>query len=188
MSELVFLFDLDSAVLKQGIISAAAQKGICEELCGAERSFLQQAELLKNTPVSTIRDIAAKIACNEKVTAFIREHADRCYIVTPNFDVWIEEIVHRLGMEQNVFCSKTFCVEDHIKQVIALTDNDIVAQQMCVPFVAVGDGSRGKRLFDKAEKGILFSNDGKTDTSVFLSASHAVYDEQALVNFLEKLI
>lgn len=200
MSKFIFLFDLDSTITRQEILPTVALKaGIYEKMCSLtestmrgeipfKQSFLKRVELLRNIPVSEVRKTVAEINLNEKLVDFIKTNRERCYIVTGNLDVWIEDLVKKLGMEKNIFCSKALVKNDFIQDVFSIVDKNAVTGQMVLPFVAVGDGNNDAEMIDAAEIGIGYGGVRSIAPSVLACASHVVYQEDKLVDFLEKLI
>lgn len=198
--QFIFLFDLDSTITKQEILPMVARKvGIYERMCSLtestmrgeipfKQSFLQRVDLLKDIPVSEVRDAIANIELNEKLVDFIKKNKDRCYIVTGNLDVWIESLLQRIGMEKNVYCSKALVQDDRIRDVISILDKNAVISQMVLPFVAVGDGNNDAEMIEAAEVGIGYGGVRSIAPSVMDCASHVIYQEDRLVRFLEKLV
>ena len=199
-SRYVFLFDLDSTITRQEILpTIARQFGVFEEMSTLtectmrgelpfKQSFLQRVELLKQIPVSEVCELIGEIQLNEPLVEFIRRHQNRCYIVTGHLDLWIEKLIQKLGMEKNTFCSKALVEHDYIQDVSSIVDKNAVIGQMVLPFVAVGDGNNDAEMIEAAEIGIGYGGVREIAPSVLACASHAVYQEQKLVEFLERLI
>ena len=200
MSRYVFLFDLDSTVTKQEILPTIAKRlGIYEQMSALtektmqgeipfKQSFLQRVDLLKDVPVSEVCAMVEKIQLNDRLVKFLKRNHDRCYIVTGNLDVWIEGLIKRIGMEKNVFCSKALVQDDYIQDVFSIIDKNAVISQMVMPFVAVGDGNNDAEMIEAAEIGIGYGGVRDIASSVLACASHAVYEEERLVDFLERLL
>lgn len=200
MSRYIFLFDLDSTITKQEILPTISKAlGKYEQMSALtestmrgempfKQSFLQRVELLKDVPVSTVRKMIGEIALNERLVDFIQENSKRCYIVTGNLDVWIEELIARFGMERNVYCSNALVKDDRIEDVFKVVDKNAVISQMVLPFVAVGDGNNDAEMIEAAEIGIGYGGVREIASSVLACATHAVYDEKRLVEFLERLL
>ena len=200
MSRYVFLFDLDSTVTKQEILPTIAKRlGIYEQMSALtektmqgeipfKQSFLQRVDLLKDVPVSEVCAMVEKIQLNDRLVNFLKRNHDRCYIVTGNLDVWIEGLIKRIGMEKNVFCSKALVQDDYIQDVFSIIDKNAVISQMVMPFVAVGDGNNDAEMIEAAEIGIGYGGVRDIASSVLACASHAVYEEERLVDFLERLL
>ena len=200
MSNYIFLFDLDSTITRQEILPTIAKEvGIYERMCSLtestmrgevpfKQSFLQRVDLLKDIPVSEISEKISQIKLNEKIVSFIKEHKNRCYIVTGNLDVWIEKLVSNMGMERNTFCSKAVEKDGFIQDVFSIVDKNAVISQMVLPFVAVGDGNNDAEMIEAAEVGIGYGGVRDIAPAVLACADHAIYDEDILVSFLERLV
>ena len=153
-----------------------------------KQSFLQRVELLKDIPVDEVSGLIEKIELNEQLVDFIQRYRNRCYIVTGNLDVWINKLVKKIGMEGNVFCSKALVQENYIQDVFSIVDKNAVISQMVLPFVAVGDGNNDAEMIEAAEIGIGYGGVRNIAPAVLSCASHAVYQEKRLVEFLERLV
>ena len=200
MSKLIFLFDLDSTVTRQEILPTVAKKiGVYEQMSSLtestmmgeipfKQSFLRRVELLKRVPVSEVRSIVADIEVNEGLVEFIKINKDRCYIVTGNLDVWVDGLIKKIGMENNLFCSRALVQNDFIQNVFSVVDKNAVISQMVVPFVAVGDGNNDAEMISAAEVGIGYGGVRDVAPSVMDCASHVIYSEDKLVDFLQRLV
>lgn len=196
----IFLFDLDSTITKQEILpTIAARLGKEEEMRNLTEeamigsipfrdSFLSRVDLLKDIPVSEVSAAIAGIPVHEELCAFMREHKDRCFIVTGNLDVWIDGLVRRMGMEGNVYSSKGIVLDDRLLGVASVIDKNLTVDQFVGSFVAVGDGSNDADMISRAEVGIGFGAVRPVAPSVLEVCSHAIYDEGCLVQFLERLL
>ena len=60
-------------------------------------------------------------------------------------------------------------------------------RQMVLPFVAVGDGNNDAEMIEAAEVGIGYGGVRPVAPSVLECATHVVYQEDKLVDFLNKL-
>ena len=200
MSRYIFLFDLDSTVTKQEILPTISKKlGIYEKMSELtestmrgevpfKQSFLQRVDLLKNVPVSEVNEMVSKIQLNNHLVDFIRVNHDRFYIFTGNLDVWIDGLIRKIGMERNTFCSKAIVKNDYIEDVFNIVDKNAVIGQMVLPFVAIGDGNNDAEMIEAAEVGIGYGGVREIAPAVLACASHAIYDEEKLVEFLERLL
>lgn len=200
MSRYIFLFDMDSTVTRQEILPTISKKlGMFERMSSLtestmrgeipfKQSFLQRVELLKDIPVDEVSGLIEKIELNEQLVDFIQRYRNRCYIVTGNLDVWINKLAKKIGMEGNVFCSKALVQENYIQDVFSIVDKNAVISQMVLPFVAVGDGNNDAEMIEAAEIGIGYGGVRAIAPAVLSCASHAVYQEKRLVEFLERLV
>lgn len=200
MSGYVFLFDLDATITRQEILPAVSRKlGVYEKMsflteCTMrgeipfKQSFLQRVELLKEVSVSQVRRLVGEIPVNEKLVEFMAENRERCYLVTVHLDIWIIDLVRRIGMENNLFCSKALVKNDHIQDVVSIVDKNAVMNQIRLPFVAVGDGNHDAEMIQAAEVGIGYGGVRQVAPAVLACASHVVYQEEKLAEFLERLL
>ncbi len=197
MNNRVFLFDLDATITKVEILPAlAAQVGMAEQITELtektmrgelpfQSSFLMRVDMLKSIPVSKVSEIVASVPLNEKLVSFIAQNKERCYIVTGNLDVWIEALVQRIGLPMtHCFCSAASVENDTLISVNTVLDKALVVQQFVQPVVAVGDGSNDADMVQLAEVGIGFGGVRRIAYSLLSNATHAVYDEDRLCDFL----
>lgn len=196
----VFLFDLDATVTKVEILPALAEQvGRAKQIAElTERtmhgelpfksSFLMRVDMLKSIPISTVSRIVAQTPLNEKLVAFIAENRERCYIVTGNLDVWIEPLINKIGLPMtHCFCSAASVENDKLLRVNSVLDKELVVQQFVQPVVAVGDGSNDADMVRLAEVGIGFGGVRPVAYSLMSNATHVVYDEDRLCEFLRRL-
>lgn len=200
MSDYIFLFDLDSTITKQEILPTIAGKigkqkemrDLTEKTMQGEipfkQSFLERISLLENFSVREADRIVGNIKLNNKLVDFIQENKDRCYIVTGNLDVWIHELIKKMGMESNIFCSKANVVNDRISNIVSIVDKNAVVSQIVSPFVAIGDGNNDAEMIEKAIVGIGYGGVRPIADSVLTCATHAIYEEEKLCQFLERLL
>lgn len=200
MKKLLFLFDLDSTVTTKEILPTISQKlGKEEEMRDLtektmlgeipfKQSFLERIEILKDIPVSEVQDLIEKIPVNEKLVKFMNDNKDRCFIVTGNLDVWIKKLIKKIGMENNCYCSNALVLNDRIVDVPKVIDKSLVVDEINSDFVAVGDGNNDAEMISKAKIGIGFGGVRTIAPAVLECASHAVYTEDKLVDFLETIL
>lgn len=200
MSRYIFLFDLDSTITREEILPMVAKSvGLYEQMSSLtesamqgeipfKQSFLQRVNILKGIPVSIVRQLVGNIEIHPLLANFILENQSRCYIVTGNLDVWIRDLIDRLGMTQNTFCSKALVKDDYILDVSSVLNKNAVVSQMVLPFVAVGDGNNDAEMIESAEIGIGYGGVREVAPSILNCASHAIYNEEKLVEFLERLL
>ena len=78
--------------------------------------------------------------------------------------------------------------DDYIEDVFNIVDKNAVIGQMVLPFVAIGDGNNDAEMIEAAEVGIGYGGVREIAPAVLACASHAIYDEEKLVEFLERLL
>lgn len=200
MSEYIFLFDLDATITKVEILPEIARKihrekemrDLTERTMQGEipfkRSFLDRVELLKNIPVTEVAQMIEEIPVNEKLAEFIRENADRCYVVTGNLDVWIGGLMKKLGMEDHCLCSHAIVENNEIQRVDYVIDKMKAISVFDKPLVAVGDGNNDAEMLSVAEVGIGFGGVRDIAPAVMQTATHLTYSEDKLCQFLKQLL
>lgn len=200
MSDYIFLFDLDSTITKKEILPTISEKinktNEMRELTEAtmqgvipfKTSFLKRVDILKNINVSEVRKIVKHIPLNENIARFIRNNSDRCYVVTGNLDVWIEDLMQSLNMANHVYCSKAQVKDDFINQVISVADKELIAKQFVQPIVAIGDGDNDSGIAKLADIAIGFGGVRKIAPSLLRNIDFAFYDDELCAKFLTKLL
>ena len=197
------MFNLDATITRTEIIPMIAGKLLGEDVLAQmktlteattrgeipyKQSFLKRIEFFRNIPISRINQMIADIPLNVKLVNFIKKYHDRCYIVTSNLDIWIEELVKKLGMEKNVYSSKALTVDDHLHSIISVIDKNAIVSQMVLPFVAIGNGNNDAEMIEAAQIGIGYGEVRDVDFPILDCADYVVYKEDKLVEFLERLV
>ena len=200
MSDYIFLFDLDATISKVEILPEIARKIHKEEEMRVltertmqgeipfEKSFLRRVDLLKNIPVSDVSKMIEDIPLNEKMAEFIKENAERCYVVTGNLDVWIGGLMEKLGIKDHCLCSHAIVENNAIVKVEHVIDKIKAISRFDVPFVAIGDGNNDAEMIAAAEIGIGFGGVRDIAPAVMQTATHLVYSEDKLCQFLKQLL
>ena len=105
-----FCFDLDGTVTKDEILPILAkQVDLYDEIQALtqatingfipfDRSFKLRTRLLSDIPISRVRESIAGVTLFERTSGFIKSHSDSCFLITGNLDVWISELVKKLGV------------------------------------------------------------------------------------------
>lgn len=196
---MIFLFDLDSVIVREEVLQTVSKQlgiyeqmdrvtaGIAKDRLPFKQGFLQRMDVLKSISVSEVRHIVDNLPLNDRVVRFIRDNRERCYIVTENLDVWTGGLMKKIGMESHVFTSRALVKDNYLQDVISIVDKSAVASQMVLPFVAVGNGDNDSEMIEAAEVGIGYGGTKKVAVSVLNCASHAIYQEEKLVEFLQRL-
>ena len=201
MSRYKFLFDLDATITKLEILPEIARRIDCVEqmqeltertMSGEipfDRSFTERVNILKKIPVSTVQQIILQVPLHQELVRFIQEHREDCYVVTGNLDVWICRLMEKLGLEGHYFCSIAEVDEsgENLLGIRKVIDKSVAIRQISTPFVAVGDGNNDAEMIGAAEIGIGFGGVRPIEPAVLQNATHAVYTEEKLCQFLRQL-
>lgn len=200
MSGYKFLFDLDSTLTKEEILpTISATIGRREEMQALtektmlgdipfEQSFQNRVGILKDVPVSQVRKMIAKIPLLEELGVFLRENRERCFVVTSNLDVWIIDLMKRMGMENNFYSSRAVVEEDKIARIEYILSKSDVVKSFGGDTVAVGDGNNDAEMIGSATIGIGFGGVRPVAPSVLAVSDYVVYNESKLVELLRSFL
>lgn len=200
MSEYIFLFDLDSTITRKEILPTIAEKvngqkemrELTEATMNGEipfkSSFLKRVEILSVMNVSETRAMIAEIPLNENIAQFIRENRDRCYVVTGNLDIWINDLMRKLGLNGHVYCSRANCKNDKITQVVSVIDKELTAKQFVQPLVVIGDGDNDSGMAQVANISVGFGGIRDIAPSLIQNIDYAFYDDNRCADFLRTLL
>lgn len=200
MSEYIFLFDLDSTITCKEILPTIAEKvnrqkemrELTEATMNGEipfkSSFLKRVEILSVMNVSETRAMVAEIPLNENIAQFIRENRDRCYVVTGNLDIWINDLMRKLGLNDHVYCSRTNYKNDKITQVVSVIDKELTAKQFVQPLVVIGDGDNDSGMAQVANISVGFGGIRDIAPSLIQNIDYAFYDDNRCADFLRTLL
>ena len=153
-----------------------------------EESFKSRVQLLSDLPIDYVQNIVKNVELNERLSKFLRKYKDRCYIVTGNLDVWICKLVERLGMDGHCFCSHAKVKDNKLVGIEEIVNKKQVVSTMGENLIVVGDVSNDAEMISMATFGIGFGGVREIAPPVLKVCTHAIYDEDKLVNFLTKFV
>ena len=152
-------------------------------------SFITRVNLLRRYSVKTIQDIIAEVPTHPQIVNLIRENKDCCYIVTGNLDCWVNKLVKKIGCR--CFSSVAYCEQDTLVKIkFILNKAEVVRtyQDKKYKVIFVGEGNNDADAIRIADVGIAFGAVHSPSNSTLEVASHAVFDETRLCNFLKQLL
>lgn len=200
MSNYIFLFDLDSTITKEEILPTISKKinkeqemrNLTEATMRGEipfkTSFLNRVDILKSVKVSEVRDIVSSIKLNEEIANFISENKERCYVVTGNLDIWICDLMKKIGMNNHIYCSKAEVKDDYITNVISVADKELMVKQFVQPLVVIGDGDNDSGMARHADIAIGYGGVRNIAPSLIENIDYAFYDDKKCADFLRSLL
>lgn len=151
-------------------------------------SFLKRVEILSVMNVSETRAMVAEIPLNENIAQFIRENRDRCYVVTGNLDIWINDLMRKLGLNDHVYCSRANYKNDKITQIVSVIDKELTAKQFVQPLVVIGDGDNDSGMAQVANISVGFGGIRDIAPSLIQNIDYAFYDDNRCADFLRTLL
>ena len=200
MTDYIFVFDLDSTISKVEILPTISAKIGCQkemrELTEStmrgeipfKQSFLKRVELLKDIDVSEVRRTVEHIQLNQAIVQFIADNADRCFVVTGNLDIWICDLMKKIGMSNHTYCSKAEVKYNRIYEVVSVVDKELVAKQFVRPIVVIGDGDNDAGMARMADVAIGFGGVRPIANSLLQVIDYAFYDDKRCSDFLRTLL
>ena len=200
MSEYIFLFDLDSTITRKEILPTIAEKvnrkkemrDLTEATMRGElpfkSSFLKRVDILSVMNVSETRALVTEIPLNRNIAQFIKENHERCYVVTGNLDIWIKDLMTKLGVDGHVYCSRANCKDDRITQVVSVIDKELTAKQFVQPLVVIGDGDNDSGMAQVASISVGFGGIMNIAPSLIQNIDYAFYDDKRCADFLRTLL
>ena len=109
-------------------------------------------------------------------------------ILTGNLDVWIEDLLDRLGMRGRCLCSRALVREDRLEGITEILDKAKACEGLPRPFVAIGDGSNDIGMLRRADLGIAFGGVRTLCEGMIAAADRVITDEKQLVSLLKSLL
>lgn len=192
-----FLFDLDGTVTREELLPRIAREiGYEREITqltrltisGAipfETSFTRRVEILRQVPVSRVREITGSIEIDPHIAEFIKTRPGQCAVVTGNLDVWVEGLRSRLGIP--FYSSRADVSNDRITRLVSILDKRDAAIAIQGPCCAIGDGYNDVPLFETATYGVAFGGVHSPAPGLLDVATHAVYESRTLCRLLSQL-
>jgi phosphoserine phosphatase len=189
-----FLFDLDGTITRQEILPEIARViGLETEIAELTRrtmagefpfesSLRRRVEILRGVPVSQVRAIVAAIEVDPHIEAFLSEHRDRCTIVTGNLDVWIEDLVARVGVP--CLSSIARVDGDRLVELTSVLDKVEAVRDCAGTLCSIGDGHNDLGLIAATDFGIAYGGVHAPAPGLLEVATHAVYDPLRLCELL----
>lgn len=200
MSDYIFVFDLDSTISKKEILPTISEKidkqmemrELTEATMRGElpfkTSFLNRVQILSSINVSEVNQMVSEIPLNEEIARFIKENADRCYVLTGNLDVWITDLMNKIGMANHLYCSKAEVKDDKILKVVSVVDKELMVKQFVQPLVVIGDGDNDSGMARHAEIAIGYGGVRDIAPSLLSNIDYAFYDDMRCAEFLRTLL
>jgi phosphoserine phosphatase len=196
-----FCFDFDGTITRQEILPAiASELGLSEEmalltsltmrgLIPFESSFRLRCRILRDVPVSRVRDIVSDIPLDPLIESFINENRDRCAVVTGNLDVWVGHIVKRLACESAT--SVGVAPEDSLESVSRVVRKDEAVKALrergFSRVVAIGESFNDVPMFHAADIGVAYGGVHTPIPEIIQLSRYVVFESPALCRLLNTL-
>lgn len=202
MSKFIFLVDLDGTLTRLELLPLIAKSFSLQEkikeltykcikgIIPFEEGFLQRVNILKSIPISSIQKIVNSVPLNEGLLHFMQANHPYCYVVTGNLDIWVKPLCDKLKLSS--FTSTAFHKNDFIDSVKSILKKKTVIEMLRKKypdrrFVAIGEGHNDAEMIEAADIGIAYGCVHSPANSVMATATHAIFNEKILCNFLKQL-
>lgn len=196
----LFVFDLDSTITRCELLPRIAahigmeaeMNRLTEDAMGGALSFEQdfraRAMRLESVPIPQARAIAAQAPLNSAIAAFLRSHRERCMVVTGNLDVWIAELIEKLGMGGRCLCSRACVSDDRLRGISEIMNKEAICARLPRPFVAIGDGANDTGMLRQADFSIAFGGVRKPPKALIAVSDVLIEGEEELIALLNRLL
>jgi len=201
MSGTAFCFDLDGTLTSTEILPCiAAELGIAGEIATLTRltmdghvpfedSMRLRTLILGQVPLVRVHEIIEAVPLSAELQSFVRDNADRCFVVTGNLDVWIAPMVARLGCR--AFSSSAVVTPSGVQLHSILAKDDAVRllrrQGGYERIVAVGDGANDVPMLREADIGVAYGGVHAPAPQTIAVADIVVNDASSLCKLLKAL-
>lgn len=195
-----FCFDLDGTLTTTELLPCiAAELGISEEIATLtrvtmeglitfEESMRLRIAILGQVPVRRVHAIIEDIGLDPVITSFIRSRREESFVVTGNLDIWVLQIVDRLGCRG--YFSKATVKDNHVVLGHILNKGDAVKAIRQAGFervVAVGDGSNDVPMFVAADVAIAFGGTHSPTDNAIHASHYVIHNGDSLCSLLNTL-
>lgn len=194
-----FIFDLDSAIMKEEILSLIARtfnkkeiNDLIQETVQGNvpfvESFIRRGYVLGKLPIDEITDLIGNAKVHKQVTEFIGKHEEDCIIATGNLKCWIKKILETLNCEYY----GSDCIIDNNK-VVKLTKimrkEYIVEKYKSAGYMVVfiGNDDNDLEAMRLADVSIAVGLTRFPDKSVLTIVDYLVFTEETLCRLLNQL-
>lgn len=200
MTRTAYCFDLDGTLTSVEILPCiAAELGISEEIATLtritmeglltfEESLRLRVAILGQVPLRTVHAIVNDIQLDPRITAFIKSRPDQCFIVTGNLDIWVSQVIERIGC--GGFTSLATARTGVISLRHILDKGDAVRSIRNRGFervIAIGDGSNDVPMFNAADTAIAFGGIHSPTPAAIAESNFVIHDGDTLCKLLKTL-
>ena len=198
---IAFAFDLDGTVTRQELLPLIAKAlGLEEEISFLtdltinavipfDMSFKLRFALLKAVRLSVIQNITENVGLDPYISHFIKQHNDKCYIVTGNVDHWVAPLIKKLNC--NLYASKAQCKDGYCTELVTINNKAeaIYGINKKHDFVvAIGEGANDIAMFKEANISICYGGVHAPYKDLFKYSNYTVFDGKTLCNLLNTLL
>lgn len=193
------IFDLDSAIMKEEILSLIAKKFNKKEVNDLVQetekgnvpfveSFIKRGYILGKLPIDEITELIGKAELYEKVVEFIREHARDCIIATGNLKCWTKKILEKVNCEY--YGSDCIIENNNVVKLTKVMRKELIVEKYKkagYKVVFIGDDDNDLEAIRLADVSIAVGLTHFPDKSVLTIVDYLVFTEETLCRLLNQL-
>ncbi|MBP7828229.1 MAG: HAD-IB family phosphatase [Planctomycetota bacterium] len=197
-----FCFDFDGTVSSaEALPRLAKEAGIEEEMATLTditmkgilpfpQSFRLRVKLLSTLPLARAQAVMDQVPIAPDIAGFIREHRERCVIITGNLDVYMAPIVAKLPCR--FFTSVAQVAGGQVTGIDTLLDKGDTVRMLRDReghrrLVAVGDGANDIPMFEAADVVVSYFGVTRANELLYPFSHYVVFKEKSLCQLLKTL-
>jgi len=193
--------DLDGTVTRQEVLPRIAKHlEIHEEIetltnatikgfIPFESSFKLRVRLLKEFSAESVRESPRSIPLYENICELMKKHPDNFFIVTGNLDVWVNELIKKIGVQ--AFTSTAKIKADEVIGIEKILNKADAVNEIRKKFqrvVAVGEGMNDIPMFEAADIAIAYGATHPPVRTALELCDLVINNENTLCRLLKTLL
>lgn len=196
----IFLFDLDSTLTRVEILPEIAKiigleqkmQDLTEKTMNGElsfnESFRKRVGLLSDIPIAQVRKIIENVPLDENFINFIKKNRESCYVVTGNINVWIIDLIKKIGMEERFYSSRAEILGTKLGKITHIADKGEFTKSLKNKFiVSIGDGSNDIEMLKNSDIRIGYGGVRKIPKGLKDVATDIFTDSKSCIIFLQNI-
>jgi HAD superfamily phosphoserine phosphatase-like hydrolase len=193
--------DLDGTITREEILPKIAKhlkiheeietltQATIKGLIPFESSFKLRVRLLKDFPITSVQESLKSLVLYEGICALIKNFPENFFIVTGNLDVWVSDVIARIGAQS--FTSIAEIQSGEVTGITKILNKGEAVKTLRNKFqkiIAVGEGMNDVPMFEAADIAIAYGATHQPVKTALELCDLAIYDEETLCRLLRTLL